>query len=97
MREKQGDMLCPGCGRPMARGRLCSPEERGIYWLPDTVEIGDLGGWVLTEGKIQAAGGVVLDRLRRVGFFAKDRPDSYYCKDCGAFLTLWEAETEDGG
>lgn len=97
MSQEKKDMPCPECGGPMARGRLYSPAEQGIYWLPDTVGIGDMGGWVLTEEKIQAAEGVVLDRLRRVGFLAKERPDSYCCKACGLLLTRMEGKTENGG
>lgn len=71
----------------MVRGKLYSPADKGLYWLPDSTGRSELKGLWLQEKSIQAAGGVVLDELLPVGFIAKGKPDSFYCKTCHIFLT----------
>ncbi len=83
-------VICPNCHKPMARGRLYSPAEYGIYWLPGDTRPAELGGVRLSEKKIRGAGGDVLDRISALTFIAKDRPDSYRCEACGLYLTRWD-------
>ena len=80
-------MKCPYCNQDMVRGKLYGPADKGLYWLPDSTGRSELKGLWLQAKSIHAAGGVVLDDLLLVGFIAKDRPDSFYCKTCHIFLT----------
>lgn len=89
-------MKCPYCNQDMMRGKLYSPAERGIYWLPDGVDLSEIKGWCLQEKRIHAAGGMVLDNLLPAGFIVRDRPDSFYCKTCHIFLTKCINPSDEG-
>lgn len=82
-------MKCPYCNQPMICGKLYSASEKGVYWLPSDTSIADMKGWILQKKKIHSIGGIVLDDLYSVGFIAKNRPDSFYCKTCNIFLTKY--------
>ncbi len=84
-------MNCPYCDQPMTHGKLYAADGHGIYWLPTHTDLYSIKG-ILQKKKIIAVGGVVLDQLYPIGFFAKDRPDSFYCKACNVFVTKCDSE-----
>ena len=88
-------MNCPYCNQPMVCGKLYGASERGVYWLPDSTSIEEMKGFILQKKKVDAVGGIVLDDLYPVGFIAKNRPDSFYCKTCNIFLTKYVPASTD--
>ena len=77
-------MKCPYCGQEMKLGRIYGEGEHGVFWLPEKA---DLGGWILTKKKIDDCGGIMLDTVTKVGFFAMAKPESYWCDNCQIFIT----------
>lgn len=84
-------MKCPYCDRSMICGKIYSASERGVFWLPDNIDISGLKGCFLQKKSIHAAGGIVLDELYPIGFAVKNRPDSFWCENCNIFLTRCNA------
>ena len=88
-------MLCPFCGAPMELGHLYGATERAIRWYPVGWKLAD-EPFLTTKKKVEQVGGVVVDRLTKfsrvtkTGFFTKERPNSYCCKPCHAFITRFE-------
>ena len=76
-------MKCPYCGEEMKPGRLCSASGYGVFWLPEGSEYEGL----LTGKKVEEHGGVLLDTVTRIGFFAREKPESCWCPSCRIFLT----------
>lgn len=88
LKENSSAIPCPCCGQPLLPGRLYSPAGQGVYWLPDSTEPSEIpAGLYLHRKNIEASGGIVLDEVSPVGFLAKDRPQSLYCRACRLFLT----------
>lgn len=83
-------MVCPFCNQPMVCGKLYSPSERGIFWVPNGFDIQSIKGWRLKKKNINDVGGIFLDDVASISFIAKDRPNSFYCKSCNLFLTKCE-------
>ncbi|MGN1003146.1 MAG: PF20097 family protein [Oscillospiraceae bacterium] len=81
-------MNCPYCGAAMEKGRLRSWTSEPIYWLPLDAELLWLGyGRKKREAKVRKKGGVMLDRMTKMGWEAEASPTSYCCRDCGVFIT----------
>lgn len=76
-------MKCPYCGQEMKLGRLRSASGYGVFWLPEGSEFEGL----LTGKRIEESGGVLLDPVTKIGFFAKEKPESWWCPCCRIFLT----------
>lgn len=77
-------MKCPYCNQEMTAGNLYSVGGRAVYWFPQGKEY---NGVVLSKSKIENQGGIVLDETTSVGFIAKNRPDSFWCKKCKVCIT----------
>lgn len=77
-------MKCPYCNQEMTAGNLYSVSGRAVYWFPQGKEY---NGVVLSKSKIENQGGIVLDETTSVGFIAKNRPDSFWCKNCKVCIT----------
>ena len=77
-------MQCPYCGQEMKLGRLHGEGGHAVLWLPDKTEYKQ---WLLTEKRVEEYGGVVLDTVSKIGFFAKTKPESYWCSSCNLCIT----------
>ena len=78
-------MKCPYCDQEMKLGRLYGVSGCAVFWLPENTDTTDW--WVLSQKKIEESDGVMVDAARKVGMLAKEKPESYFCRDCGIFLT----------
>ena len=76
-------MICPYCQQEMHLGDLRSEGGRAVYWLP---RYADLHHWLLTKKAVEDSGGLVLDQLSAMGFFAKERPSCYCCRECRVLI-----------
>ena len=77
-------MQCPYCRKEMIVGTIYGAGDRAAYWLPGRSK---RDYHLLTRKNIEKRGGMMLDDVSRLGFFAKARPDSHYCNACRMFLT----------
>ena len=89
MDGKGNYMKCPYCNTEMVLGALYSGADRAVYWLPAYAER-DFS--FLGQKQIEKRDGVILDQITKVGFLAKERPSSYYCKTCKVILTQVDKE-----
>lgn len=80
-------MDCPYCKQMMDLGRL-QAGGKAVYWLPEKAE--DI--LLLSRRNVEKRGGIFLDKvpnnnLASLGLTSEGRPDSYYCRSCGIFIT----------
>ena len=80
-------MKCPYCGEEMKLGRIYGEGEHALFWLPEDTAYTQ---WLLTQKRIEQCGGIMLDTVTRVGFFAMDKPESHWCDPCRVFITRME-------
>ena len=78
---------CPFCGSDMISGYLYAPRSSAVYWLPEGITL--LRG-IVSSNNVEESGGVVLGSATRIGFFARKRAKSYYCKLCKILITSVE-------
>lgn len=77
-------MKCPYCGQEMKLGQLRSESDRAVFWFPDHIKYRQ---WILTKKRIEEYGGVVLDTVSKIGFFATEKAESYWCERCNICIT----------
>ena len=77
-------MQCPYCNTEMIVGTLFSVADHGIYRLPNHSE---RDFKMLNRKNVESRNGIFLDKLTKIGFIARKRPDSYYCSSCKIFIT----------
>ena len=83
-------MICPFCNETMIDGTLFSEASHAVYWLPSPLDHSDIKSFILTKKSVEGVGGIVLDKISKIGFFATDNPTSYYCKVCNLYITKYE-------
>lgn len=77
-------MECPFCKKQMVAGNIYAAESKATYWLPEGRE---LQKSIVTNNNVKNSGGLVLEKTRKIGFFAKERPTSYFCDRCNILIT----------
>lgn len=82
--------LCPICQGEMARGELRPPSGAAVFWMPEAPAKRTTG--MFTPQRVADCGGIVLGEAVSLGFLAKTRPRTYYCKACKMFFTPTEEE-----
>ena len=78
-------MKCPYCEAEMKLGTILTAGGQAIYWFPydgDREQI----SFRLSKARIERGGGFVLDDSTKIGLFAKQRPECYYCQNCHILL-----------
>lgn len=83
-------MTCPFCSQTMECGNLYSGRGHAVYWLSNSDDdcITDMA--ITTKRGVEKRGGIVVDKLTKMGFYPKKRPNSYYCKSCNLLITKLE-------
>ena len=76
-------MKCPFCDTEMVLGRICGTSGHCAYWIPD----GSGVEGALTVKRIEKAGGLVMGSATRIGFFTKERPETWHCPQCQLLVT----------
>ena len=78
-------MICPMCGKEMARGKICSQEGSGLFFMPPEKFV--MGSWV-REKNIVKEGGIVLDGPYNFGAQTLAYPEiaACICRDCRVIL-----------
>ena len=74
-------MICPKCGKEMERGKIASPEGKGLFFMPPDKLV--LGEWV-REKTIVKEGGIVLDGPYNFGAQSMAYPEipACICREC---------------
>jgi len=78
-------VMCPFCNQLMEHGKIYGEGGHGVYWMP--IKHNECDFYFLNKRAVEKADGIVLDKLSKIGFFAKSRPISHYCKPCDLFIT----------
>ena len=68
----------------MSAGNIYGVSGKAVYWFPQDKKY---DGLMLKKSEIENQGGVVLDETVPVGFIAKSRPESFWCKHCKVCIT----------